>query len=242
MEKNKRFYVYKVDHDLGINPNPFGEYCTLGCCKPKLRSGIFNFYSKNSTNNEVWVIGIGGANLGKEYYGKVIYAMQVTEAIPCEKYKNNARFNYKVARNASGGWHEENHKMWKNNNNWMCCGDLDASDGYVLVSDRFTYWGSKACEQTERFIDLLEKNKDKMRGHRVNFNDNVHEKIKIWLDNNFKDEKCLARPVFSSPDFAVPIATDIAAMTKQTDSGIAVKLESCNKKKANTDTLKRGGC
>ncbi len=26
-------YVYKVDHDVGMNPNPFGEYCTLAYCK-----------------------------------------------------------------------------------------------------------------------------------------------------------------------------------------------------------------
>ena len=30
--KVKIVYAYKVDHDLGMNPNPFGAYCTLAYC------------------------------------------------------------------------------------------------------------------------------------------------------------------------------------------------------------------
>ena len=31
--KMKILYAYKVDHDLGMNPNPFGAYYTLAYCK-----------------------------------------------------------------------------------------------------------------------------------------------------------------------------------------------------------------
>jgi hypothetical protein len=35
----KSIFVYVVKHDGGFAPNPFHGFCTLACCKPKIRKG-----------------------------------------------------------------------------------------------------------------------------------------------------------------------------------------------------------
>lgn len=33
-----RNFSYKIEHDFGLAPNPFGGYCTLAVCKSSIRS------------------------------------------------------------------------------------------------------------------------------------------------------------------------------------------------------------
>jgi hypothetical protein len=49
-------YTYRLDHDLGLAPNPFGKFCTLTVCKPKIRN------SKKLKLGD-WVIGTGSKAL-----------------------------------------------------------------------------------------------------------------------------------------------------------------------------------
>ena len=44
-------YTYKVDHDLGINPNPFGAFCTLAYCKGGMRDSIQKQITKKQSKN-----------------------------------------------------------------------------------------------------------------------------------------------------------------------------------------------
>jgi hypothetical protein len=47
-------YSYVVRSDSGFAPNPFGEYCTLACCKPQIR--------KRARVGD-WIVGCGSKAL-----------------------------------------------------------------------------------------------------------------------------------------------------------------------------------
>lgn len=62
-----KLYSYVLTHDTGFAPNPSGEYCTLACCKPRIRK---------SAQVDDWIIGTGSTNnVGHDH----LYAMKVTE-------------------------------------------------------------------------------------------------------------------------------------------------------------------
>ena len=77
-------YTYIVARDFGFAPNPFGQFCTLATCKPKIRS---------AAQIDDWVIGIGPKR--SKQAGKVIFAMKVTEALSFTEYWNDERFQMK---------------------------------------------------------------------------------------------------------------------------------------------------
>jgi hypothetical protein len=81
-----RFYSYRVEHDYGLAPNPFGGYCTLAVCKGQIRN------NKKLAIGD-WIIGFGTKALGVPT--KLIYAMRVDEIITFDEYWNDIRFAYK---------------------------------------------------------------------------------------------------------------------------------------------------
>jgi hypothetical protein len=80
------YYSYKLEHDFGLAPNPFGGYCTLVVCKPDIRK------NKNLQIGD-WIFGTGSAKL--KNLDHLIYAMQVEEKITLEQYWDDPRFQYK---------------------------------------------------------------------------------------------------------------------------------------------------
>lgn len=87
-----KIYSYVVEHDYGLAPNPFGGYCTLAVCKPRIRK---------SSNLEIgdWIIGTGSKSLEiftkGTYLKKLIYAMRVEEKLNFNQYWSDERFQYK---------------------------------------------------------------------------------------------------------------------------------------------------
>ena len=88
-----KLYSYVLRFDDGAAPNPFGGYCTLTICKPRIR---------RVAKTGDWVIDTGSKN-GKKN-GKtcnlqdmLVYAMKVKEVIPLAKYEKwcckNAQVN-----------------------------------------------------------------------------------------------------------------------------------------------------
>lgn len=86
------YYSYLVEHDFGLAPNPFGGYCTLTVCKPRIRK------SRNLQIGD-WIIGTGSKALevtfGRSLRHHLIFAMQVSEIILIENYWNDNRFKCK---------------------------------------------------------------------------------------------------------------------------------------------------
>jgi len=59
-----KLFSYIVASYSGFAPNPFGSYCTLAVCKPRIR---------NSAKVGDWIVGI----TPKKLDNKLVYAMQV---------------------------------------------------------------------------------------------------------------------------------------------------------------------
>src|SRR5690606_4234616 len=80
------YYSYKIEHDFGLAPNPFGGYCTLAVCKADIRK------NKKLQIGD-WIVGTGSAKL--KNIGSLIYAMQLEEKISFQQYWEDPRFQYK---------------------------------------------------------------------------------------------------------------------------------------------------
>lgn len=152
-------YSYVVARDYGFAPNPYYGYCTLANCKQRIR--------KHSRIGD-WVVGTGGTNLGKNYVGKLIYAMEINEKLTYNEYWNDPRFQLKkpvLNANAKryygdniyyqrddASWHQSNshHSLEDGQTNQLNLG-RDTSGIYVLVSSNFYYFGRQALSLPSRF-------------------------------------------------------------------------------------------
>lgn len=144
------YFSYKIDHDYGLAPNPFGAYCTLAVCKPSIRG------NKHLENGD-WIIGTGSKSLNKLHH--LIFAMKVEGKLTFNEYWEDPRFQYKKPIEngslvqmygdnfyhqdvKSGEWIQEKSahtvkdadKHFKN----------DLSGEYVLFSQYFYYFGDTA--------------------------------------------------------------------------------------------------
>lgn len=156
IEPNSSLYVYVISLDFGFAPNPFHGFCTLATCKPIIRKGA---------KVGDWILGVGGSKLKK--YGvqeKCMLLMKVTEKMNTQNYWEDSRFNRKKpARNGSlkqmngdniyhknseGEWIQEDshHSREDGNPNYDNLNrDIKRNNSdYVLISDYFFYFGSKA--------------------------------------------------------------------------------------------------
>lgn len=78
-------YSYVVRSDSGFAPNPYGEYCTLACCKPQIR--------RHASVGD-WIVGSGSKRtVGNE---KMVYAMKITGKLAFDECANDPRFHYKI--------------------------------------------------------------------------------------------------------------------------------------------------
>ena len=83
-----KLFSYKLKHDTGFAPNPFGGFLTLATCKPNIRKTknvgdyVAGFTSKYLNGDEV----------GEE---RLIYLMRIDEIISISEYWNNPNFEIK---------------------------------------------------------------------------------------------------------------------------------------------------
>jgi len=151
-------YSYLVEHDLGLAPNPFGRYCTLTVCKPKIRKS-----SKLQIGD--WVVGTGSKGLeditGRLLRNKLIYAMEVSEKISFEDYWLDPRFQYKkpimngslISMYGDNFYHKGEDDKWIQEESAHTNLDrtvnkehlrTDTSGMNALISEHFYYFGDKA--------------------------------------------------------------------------------------------------
>lgn len=157
MANIKQIKLYTVDHDYGINPNPFFGYCTLGHCKRTIRKSVAkSVLKKNSDGNAeelgIWLVGIASGNNRKykpDCGGKILYAMQVTQVLTYAEYWKDERFIQKHVDDWSSFAYNPNNADFRNcNDNLKADSKIDCNgktikgqDEYVLISDNFIYWG-----------------------------------------------------------------------------------------------------
>ena len=153
------YYSYKVEHDFGLAPNPFGRYCTLAICKGDIRR------SKRLKIGD-WIFGTGSAKL--KNLGYLVYAMKVSEKISLEAYWDDVRFQYKkpvlngsiVQLYGDNIYHKDQDGNWiqddsahseiegvKNEGHLLA----DTRGEYVLIATEFYYFGDQAIKVPEKY-------------------------------------------------------------------------------------------
>jgi hypothetical protein len=171
-----KLYSYVVRSDKGFAPNPFWGFCTVACCKPKIRL---------AASVDDWVIGTGSRrNVGND---KLIYAMKVTEKLSFDDYYDDPRFRRKIPTH---GLIEER------GDNLYYKGRLgkaidrsyhytaeqishDLSGEYVLTSDHFYYFGHNAVPLPDHSLVKVGP------GHRSKFTAEKIDGFVGWITDTF---------------------------------------------------------
>jgi len=136
--------------DTGFAPNPFFGVLTLAACKPKIRL-------KKDVHD--WIAGFTSKALCKDDVGKerLIYLMQITDKIKISEYFNHPHYQIKIPDPSN-----EETVYRAGDNIYKPCGmgfeqienwnhdesnkDADISGDYVLISNKFYYFGGKPLE------------------------------------------------------------------------------------------------
>jgi hypothetical protein len=160
-------WTYRLDHDLGFAPNPFFKWCTLACCKPRIR--------KKAKEGE-YIVGMAGKDargLGR-YYPQLIYWMRVDEALTFDDYWRDLRFTRKRPRWPAAKLHMVGDRTYRHENNeghWtfetsmhFVPGALQHRGGHmatdtavnrVLIGQTFTYWGASGPALPAELLPLF---------------------------------------------------------------------------------------
>jgi len=163
------YYSYKIEHDFGLAPNPFGQFCTLAVCKSDIRK------NKKLQIGD-WIFGTGSAKL--KNLNHLIYAMQVKEKIKIEQYWDDPRFQYKkpVVNGSMAQMYGDNfyHKN-QQTNEWIQEDSAHSLDGgivnkehlktdlggeYVLTAQIFYYFGDAAFEIPKQFQEICNQGRN----------------------------------------------------------------------------------
>lgn len=82
-------FSYKITHDSGFAPNPFGGYLTLATCKPGIR---------RTKSIGDWIAGFTSATLCRDPVGEehLVYLMKVAEKRTIAEYFDDDRFRSKI--------------------------------------------------------------------------------------------------------------------------------------------------
>lgn len=190
-DNNIKLFSYKMSHDYGLAPNPFGKYCTLAVCKSKIRK------NKNLAKGD-WIIGCGSKNLN--LLNHLIYAMCVEEKILFDDYWKDSRFQYKKPiipgnfremygdnfyhkDSITGNWIQENsaHSLEGEKPNEKHL-KRDTGGKYVLVSTEFYYWGNNPQRIPNHLIEVCCEGRD-MKWSSIP-QDTIIEFIN-WLQSNY---------------------------------------------------------
>lgn len=186
------YYSYKIEHDFGLAPNPFGGYCTLAVCKSDIRK------NKKLQMGD-WIFGTGSAKL--KNLGYLIYAMQVEEKITMEKYWEDSRFQFKkpvingslVQMYGDNFYHRDpKTNKWKQEDSAHSLQggktnkehlQTDTGGEFVLISQTFYYFGEKAFKIPNQFQQICNQ------GRNIKSNSipvEVADKFVGWLTKKYK--------------------------------------------------------
>ena len=150
----QRIFRYVVRYDQGVAPRPFDGYCSLAICKPRIRA--------NAAAGD-WVIGFRTCSPGD-----VIYVMQVEEVLSFTQYWTDVRFRKRrpharsstpdnIYRPITGGAVEQVPNHVHN----VTDVSTDVGGRYVLVSQRFWYFGDASPMIPNELVHLIHTG----RGH-----------------------------------------------------------------------------
>ncbi|MBN1330474.1 MAG: hypothetical protein JXA54_13450 [Candidatus Heimdallarchaeota archaeon] len=195
-----RLFSYIVKYDTGAAPNPYGKYCTLVICKPRIRK---------AADIGDWIVGTGTADNpfdGKDYSNKVIYAMEITDKVDMEKYheycqRSNSQYGNELKNKIPKFESKDYTKQmgdciyYNISNNYETaelrpgihkkdCMERDLSGKYALISNHYYYFGDKAVEIKEDLKPIVAIT----QGHRSDANKNYVAEFIKWIESEEYDE------------------------------------------------------
>lgn len=194
-----KILTYIVFYDVGFAPNPYFGICTLATCKPVIR--------KSAAIGD-WVMGVASKRFFPNDF-RLIYAMRVTEKLSYTDYWNNPRFAIKKpvmnsALKRSFGdniyFYDKENEKWHqaNSRHSRANGELnefhlnrDTTADFVLISDKFYYFGDKAIIVPEAFVEYFAKN----RGQKYIKNNREIQEVLNWLFSQTQEEGMLGFPL-----------------------------------------------
>lgn len=166
-KRGTMLFSYVVKYDTGFAPNPEGRYCTLACCKPRIR---------NKAEEGDWIVGTCPVKLGST---KVCFAMQVSRKMEFNDYFKdehfrNRRDNIYYLRN---GQYQQKENRYHDHEQK----EHDLRSKYVLLSTKFCYFGNDqgAPELPPNLDQEIPK---RGPGHRSRFSQETIDSFLSWLN------------------------------------------------------------
>jgi len=183
-------FIYKLDHDYGLAPNPFWGVMSLAVCKGDIRG------NKNLEIGD-WIVGMGSKKLNLENH--LIYVMKVEKIITFDEYYNSLEYQCKkpivngslVQMYGDNIYHKTPNGEYKQDPCAHSNGDLtiniehlkrDTKGKNVLLSNTFYYFGDNCPRIPEEFEGMCHTSRN-YRYKDVNENDINH--FLSWLRGNY---------------------------------------------------------
>jgi hypothetical protein len=177
-------FSYVIEHDLGFAPNPFHGFCTLACCKPKIR--------KKAKLGD-YILGIGSVK--PKLQGHITYWMRVDEIVTFDQYWQDRRFRRKkpamegttFLRYGDNIYHHDGNAEFhqvdsfhSRENGGLSLGDLQRDTGTtekVLIGQEFAYWGREGIALPKDLKCFAIKGP----GHKSRFSEDEIARLMAWL-------------------------------------------------------------
>jgi len=180
-------FTYVIEHDLGFAPNPFHGFCTLACCKPKIRS---------TAAVGDYILGFGAAKPGIS--GKLSYWMLIERILSFDQYWSDPRYWRKrpcmlgttYLRYGDNIYHHERgnndfrqeDSFHSEKNGVLSFGNLKRDTGTtqnVLIASEFAYWGKSAITLPDGLNRFIIRGP----GHKSRFTQSEIAAFLAWLKN-----------------------------------------------------------
>lgn len=178
-----RLFSYCIPIDDGAAPNPFYGVCTLTICKPVIR---------RVAEIGDWVVGVGSKNVkGKDYSGKLIYAMKITNKMTLQEYEEHCKeklpgkipdlthndYSRKVGDCIYSFENNEIIQLPSVHNKYNIYTDLNGKN--ALISNYFYYFGDKPISIPNEYKSIIKQG----QGHKSNANDFIKTPFILWLES-----------------------------------------------------------
>ena len=185
------YFSYKMEHDYGLAPNPFGAYCTLAVCKSSIRNN-------RRLKIDDWIIGTGSVELKTLH--KLIFIMQVGEKLTFNQYWADPRFQYKrpilngsLLQLYGDNFYHQNPttEEWVQENSAHSLeGGLlnidqlqrDTGGQFVLISQNFYYFGDQSVQIQDKHLPICNEGRD-MKSPSIPID--IADDFIRWVQRNF---------------------------------------------------------
>ena len=168
-----KILVYRMTHDSGFAPNPFGRYLTLVACTP-------NHMRANLQKGD-WIVGLEAKHLSEQRKKArlcekkeqlIIYVAEVSEVLNLNDYFNDLRFQYKKFQKCNN-WkiRRGDNVYYIDNNQWKWIKGHEHNDkyknqNYFNVNDFNKIWNNQ--QMKKQYKPLIQD----INGNRVFISEN----------------------------------------------------------------------